>query len=89
MNTEAEKLYKEWCGEDRHLNDCHPVHDSSEVIEFAEYCLKAQSLKGEEPKYMKDFTKAIIDAIKAGKTEFEFEGEMHPLHKLNLAPRKG
>ena len=37
MNTRCEDLYEEWCGEDRHVNDCHPVHDSSEAIEFAEY----------------------------------------------------
>lgn len=52
--TKTEKLYKEWCGEDRHLNDCHPVHDSSEVIEFAEYYHAAQSLKGEGEKEITD-----------------------------------
>lgn len=31
------EIYKEWCGEDMHVNDCHPVHDSTETIEFAEY----------------------------------------------------
>lgn len=31
------EIYKEWCGTDKHINDCHPVHDSSETIEFAEY----------------------------------------------------
>lgn len=30
------EVYKEWCGSDVHTNDCHPVHDSSEAIEFAE-----------------------------------------------------
>lgn len=51
-------------------------------------CSEQQAMKVEESKYMKDFTKAIIAAINTGKTEFEFEGEMHPLHKLNLAPPK-
>ena len=37
----TEELYEEWCGENRHINDCHPVHDSSETIEFAEYFHKA------------------------------------------------
>jgi len=37
VETTTEKLYEEWCGTDRHINDCHPVHDSSETIEFAEY----------------------------------------------------
>lgn len=37
MKTKVQELYEEWCGEDRHANDCHPVHDSSETIEFAEY----------------------------------------------------
>ena len=29
--------YEDWCGENRNFNDCRPVHDSSEAIEFAEY----------------------------------------------------
>lgn len=37
MKTKAEELYEEWSGKDRHVNDCHPVHDSTETIEFAEY----------------------------------------------------
>lgn len=37
METKIEQMYEEWCGESRHINDCHPVHDSSETIEFAEY----------------------------------------------------
>lgn len=32
--------YKEWCGDSHNVNDCHPVHDSSETIEFAEYYSK-------------------------------------------------
>jgi len=33
---------------DHNSNDCHPVHDSSETIEFAEYYHKAMS--EEKPK---------------------------------------
>ena len=32
-----ELIYTEWCGENRHVNDCKPVHDSTETIEFAKY----------------------------------------------------
>ena len=38
------EIYKEWCGKSHNENDCHSVHDSTEVIEFAEYywsCNKA------------------------------------------------
>ena len=31
------EYYKEWCGKHHTTNDCHPVHDSSETIEFAEW----------------------------------------------------
>jgi hypothetical protein len=41
MKTKVEELYEEWSGEDRHVNDCHPVHDSSQTIEFAEYYYNA------------------------------------------------
>ena len=50
METKAEKLYEEWCGNNRHENDCHPVHDSSEVIEFAEYYYKKMISKQLESK---------------------------------------
>lgn len=39
LETKVCILYEEWCGECRHINACHPVHDSAETIEFALYCL--------------------------------------------------
>ena len=32
-----DELYKEWCGESHITNSCHPVHDSAEACDFAEY----------------------------------------------------
>ena len=29
--------YKDWCGEHHTVNSAHPVHDSSECCDFAEY----------------------------------------------------
>jgi len=32
-----DEIYKEWCGEHHTTNSCHPVHDSAEACDFAEY----------------------------------------------------
>lgn len=32
-----DEIYKDWCGESQIDNSCHPVHDSAEAIDFAEY----------------------------------------------------
>jgi hypothetical protein len=32
-----DEIYKEWSGVDHTVNSCHPVHDSAECQEFAEY----------------------------------------------------
>lgn len=54
MKTKVQELYEEWCGEDRHVNDCHPVHDSSETIEFAEYYYNAMKELEKEIQNIKD-----------------------------------
>ena len=41
-----QELYEKWSGENIHINDCHPVHDSTGTIEFAEYCFN-EILKNE------------------------------------------
>lgn len=41
----AEEAYEEWCGENKHINDCHPVHDSTETIEFAESFAKGRAVE--------------------------------------------
>jgi len=35
-----DELYKEWSAEHHTTNSNKPVHDSSECIDFAKYCLK-------------------------------------------------
>jgi len=32
-----DEIYKEWCGEHHTTNSGHPVHDSAEVQDFAEF----------------------------------------------------
>ena len=32
--------YKDWCGVKHTVNSCHPVHDSAECCDFAEYYAK-------------------------------------------------
>lgn len=32
-----DEYYKDWCGESHLINSGHPVHDSSEAIDFAEF----------------------------------------------------
>lgn len=32
--------YKDWFGEHHTVNSCHPVHDSAEACDFAEYYFK-------------------------------------------------
>ena len=32
-----DEYYKDWCGEKHTTNSCHPVHDSAECTDFAEY----------------------------------------------------
>jgi hypothetical protein len=32
-----DEIYKDWCGESHLTNSCHPVHDSAEACDFAEY----------------------------------------------------
>lgn len=66
MKTKVQELYEEWCGEDRHVNDCHPVHDSSETIEFAEYYYNAM-------KELEKETYGKVMTIGAG----DFEQKVH------------
>ncbi|NLF84348.1 MAG: hypothetical protein GX568_10290 [Candidatus Gastranaerophilales bacterium] len=35
--------YKDWCGEHHTTNSAHPVHDSAEACDFAEYYFKEKS----------------------------------------------
>jgi hypothetical protein len=35
-----DKHYKDWCGEHHTVNSCHPVHDSADACDFAEYFFK-------------------------------------------------
>ena len=32
-----DEIYKDWCGVHHTVNSCHPVHDSAEACDFAEY----------------------------------------------------
>ena len=32
-----DEIYKDWCGESHIANSCHPVHDSAEAQDFAQY----------------------------------------------------
>jgi len=34
---QIDEIYKDWCGEHHTVNSCHPVHDSAEACDFAEY----------------------------------------------------
>ena len=56
-----ENLYEEWCGESKHVNDCKPIHDSSEAIDFAEYYHKAIKIDGKE----------VIERLKVNLKEFK------------------
>lgn len=73
MKTKVQELYEEWCGEDRHVNDCHPVHDSSETIEFAEYYYNAM-------KELEKETYGKVMTIGAG----DFEQKVHIEAKQQL-----
>jgi len=35
-----DRMYKDWNGDHHTANSCHPVHDSAEAIDFAQYCVK-------------------------------------------------
>lgn len=35
-----DEIYKDWCGEHHTTNSSHPVHDSSEACDFADYYYK-------------------------------------------------
>lgn len=61
MCEKIKKMYEEWCGEDRHVNDCHPVHDSSDAIEFAEYCNTQIEQENEELKLSLKRIKQIVE----------------------------
>ena len=37
------EYYKDWCGEHHTTNSAHPVHDSAEVCDFAEYFFSERS----------------------------------------------
>jgi len=37
-----DEIYKEWSGVHHTVNSCHPVHDSAEACDFAEYYYKAR-----------------------------------------------
>jgi len=54
-----DEIYKDWCGTDRHTNDCHPVHDSSETIEFAEYYHREMKQVESESDFSKVFTHGV------------------------------
>jgi len=32
-----DEIYKDWCGKSHIENSCHPVHDSAEAQDFAQY----------------------------------------------------
>jgi hypothetical protein len=34
---QIDEIYKDWCGESHLINSGHPVHDSAEACDFAEY----------------------------------------------------
>jgi len=53
-----EELYKEWSGEDYFFNSCREVHDSAEMIAFAEYCVTQK--KDENKLTEKTFINEII-----------------------------
>lgn len=38
-----DEYYKDWCGKHHTENSCHPVHDSSECTDFAEYVINELS----------------------------------------------
>ena len=37
MKKNIDDYYKDWCGESHTVNSCHPVHDSAELEDFAQY----------------------------------------------------
>jgi hypothetical protein len=55
-----DEYYKEWCGEHHTVNSCHPVHDSAEACDFAEYYHKEKS---EPIKTMQQFFKNQIEGV--------------------------
>lgn len=47
-SKKLEELYKEWSGEDHTTNISNEVHDSSECMDFAEFCLKYAISEGND-----------------------------------------
>ena len=50
-SKKLDELYKEWSGEDHTTNISNEVHDSSECIDFAEFCLNYAIREGENDSY--------------------------------------
>ena len=50
-----DEIYKDWSGVHHTVNSCHPVHDSAECCDFAEYYYKVRHY--EEMELMKEILK--------------------------------
>ena len=54
VNTKKlDEIYKEWRGNKSCYDDCRPVFDASELLDFAEYCLKHKANSRIELDYVK------------------------------------
>ncbi len=40
-----DEIYKEWSGKHHTENSCHPVHDSAEAMDFAQYYHNEQKME--------------------------------------------
>lgn len=72
-----DEIYKDWCGEHHTTNSCHPVHDSAEACDFAEYYHKVIMEANEaENKINKALSLASINKqreLLIGLLEYEYD----------------
>ena len=56
--------YKDWCGESHTVNSCHPVHDSAEAEDFAQF-YHDRMMEEQECRTKEDFTLYDLSGISA------------------------
>ena len=69
------EYYKDWYGESHTANSCHPVHDSAEAIDFAEFYHKQMMENRSE-----NIIQSIIenDEIEDSMWEYDDDFEISP-----------
>ena len=69
----VDEHYKDWCGKHHTVNSCHPVHDSAEACDFAEYYHKEKLDEG-----------FIIDVIYMRKNQKAYNAKGTTRHYLEM-----